>query len=125
MPEFIDSIAISVQTNYIADQSIENEQYVFTYTITITNNGEEKAQLLSRQWVITDANGDISTVEGDGVVGQKPYISPRGSYKYTSGCAFKTPVGTMQGHYVFQTATGKQVKAKIPVFTLATPNILN
>lgn len=122
---YTDDIKISVKTDFIETQSIENEHYVFSYTITIKNQADITAQLLSRAWVITDANGDITTVEGDGVVGQQPILTSGLSYTYTSGCALKTPVGTMQGHYIFQTSNGEKVKAIIPVFTLATPNILN
>lgn len=125
MPEFIDTIDISVKTNFIPEQSIENEQYLFSYTVTVNNQSAESMQLIARSWLITDANGKVSTVEGEGVVGQKPHISTNGNYTYSSGCVLTTPVGTMQGFYVFQTSAGQQVKASIPVFTLATPNILN
>ncbi|MGJ8690936.1 MAG: Co2+/Mg2+ efflux protein ApaG [Thalassotalea sp.] len=125
MIEFVDTIDISVKSNYLSEHSIEDEQYVFSYTITIENQGLTQMQLISRSWLITDANGDITTVEGDGVVGQQPHLAPTLSYTYSSGCALKTPVGTMQGYYVFQAASGEKVKATIPVFTLATPNILN
>lgn len=125
MPNFIDYIDISVKTSYIPEQSSENEQYIFSYDITIENKGEGKVQLIERSWLITDANGDVTMVEGEGVVGQKPHLSPKGGYRYSSGCALKTPVGTMQGFYIFQTAEGQKVKAEIPVFSLAIPNILN
>ena len=125
MPNFIEYIDISVKTSYIPEQSVENEQYIFSYAITIENKGNDKVQLIERSWLITDANGDITTVEGEGVVGQKPHLSPSRGYSYSSGCALKTPVGTMQGFYIFQTATGERVKAAIPVFSLAIPNILN
>lgn len=125
MPDFIDYIDISVKTSYIPEQSSENEQYIFSYDITIENKGEENVQLIERSWLITDANGDITMVEGEGVVGQKPHLSPKAGYKYSSGCALKTPVGTMQGFYIFQTTEGQKVKAEIPVFSLAIPNILN
>lgn len=125
MSDYTDSINVLVKTSYLAEQSIEHQQYVFAYTITIENTGDESVQLLSRSWLITDADGGTTNVEGEGVVGQKPHIAPTKSYTYTSGSAFKTPVGTMQGYYVFATASGKEVKANIPVFTLAKPNILN
>ena len=121
----IETIDISVKANYLSEQSTQNEQYIFSYTITIENQGLTQMQLLSRYWLITDANGDITTVEGDGVVGQQPHLPPAKPYTYSSGCALKTPVGTMQGYYVFQSSDGEKVKATIPVFTLATPNILN
>lgn len=125
MSNYSDSIHVLVKTSYLAEQSIEHQQYVFTYTITIENKSEESIQLLSRSWLITDADAGTTSVEGEGVVGQKPHIAPNKSYTYTSGSALKTPVGTMQGFYTFVTASGEKIKAIIPVFTLAKPNILN
>ena len=125
MIEFNDDINVSIKTTYLPEQSIENQQYVFSYTITIENSSDEHVQLLERSWLITDANGDITTVEGEGVVGEQPHLAPQKSYTYSSGCAFKTPLGTMQGFYVLTTADGKKVKANIPIFTLAKPNILH
>lgn len=123
--QYTDDINITVETAYLTEQSVEDQHYVFSYTITIHNQGKSTLQLLSRSWVITDANGDITTVEGDGVVGQQPVLTPQRQYTYTSGCALKTPVGSMQGYYIFQTPEGEKLKACIPVFTLSKPNILN
>ena len=121
-----DNIAISVKTQYLAAQSNPNEQqYVFSYTISIENNGTYPAQLLSRRWVITDANGKKSIVEGDGVIGQQPTIAPGQTYTYTSGSIFDTPVGTMQGQYQMLAPDQAPFWVDIPIFRLAQPNILN
>ncbi len=125
MIEYNNDIKVSIKTQYLTEQSIENEQYIYSYTITIENTTDENVQLLERSWLITDANGDETNVQGEGVVGQQPHLAPKKSYTYTSGCAFKTPVGTMQGFYVFETSNGNKVKANIPVFTLAKPNIFH
>lgn len=119
-------IDVSVVTQYIAQQSIEAEhQFVFSYTITVTNNSDETVQLLSRYWLITDANGDANTVIGDGVIGQQPFIKPSESFTYSSGCVLKSPLGNMQGHYQMQRKSGQLIQVDIPVFRLAKPNILN
>tara|TARA_R110000744_G_scaffold336785_1_gene442047 strand:- start:352 stop:747 length:396 start_codon:yes stop_codon:yes gene_type:complete len=119
-------IAITVVSQYIAQQSVETEQqFVFSYTITISNNSNETVQLLSRYWLITDANGDSSTVSGEGVIGQQPFIKAGESFTYSSGCLLKSPLGNMQGHYQMQVSSAKLIQVDIPVFRLAKPNILN
>ena len=119
-------VSVSVVSQYIAQQSIETEQqFVFSYTITITNNSAETVQLLSRYWLITDANGDTSEVSGEGVIGQQPFIKANESFTYRSGCLLKSPLGNMQGHYQMQTSSAKLIQVDIPVFRLAKPNILN
>ncbi|ASP46540.1 Co2+/Mg2+ efflux protein ApaG [Cognaticolwellia beringensis] len=119
-------IQVSVVTDYIAQQSIEAEQqFVFSYTITVTNNSAETVQLLSRYWLITDANGDSSTVTGEGVIGQQPFIKTDQSFTYSSGCVLKSPLGNMQGHYQMRTDSAELIQVDIPVFRLAKPNILN
>ncbi|ARD43674.1 Co2+/Mg2+ efflux protein ApaG [Colwellia sp. PAMC 21821] len=119
-------IQVSVVTDYIAQQSIEAEQqFVFSYTITVTNNSAETVQLLSRYWLITDANGDSSTVTGEGVIGQQPFIKTDQSFTYSSGCVLKSPLGNMQGHYQMRTNSAELIQVEIPVFRLAKPNILN
>jgi ApaG protein len=121
-----DNIAVTVESNYIAQQSVETEQqYVFSYTITVTNNSLETVQLLSRYWLISDANGDSNTVTGEGVIGQQPFIKPNESFTYTSGCILKSPLGNMQGHYKMQTASAQLIQVNIAPFRLAKPNILN
>jgi len=124
--EMNNDISVSVQTEYIAAQYIGNEKnYVFSYTISIANNGEKAVKLLSRYWLITDADNKTSTVSGEGVIGKQPLIAPDETYTYTSGCILKTPVGTMQGHYQVITAGRSLQQVEIPVFGLAQPNILN
>lgn len=119
-------VKISVNSAFIASQSNENdEQFVYSYTITIENQSDEPLKLHSRYWLITDANAEESTVSGEGVVGEQPLIAEGESYTYTSGCLLKTPVGTMQGHYNMITPKQEIVQVEIPVFRLAKPNILN
>lgn len=121
----INDISISVITDYIAEQSVEDEEnYVFSYTITIANNGEYAAKLLSRFWQITDANNKVALVNGEGVIGQQPEIAPKSSFTYTSGCLLKTPVGSMQGHY-HMLINNRLQQIDIPVFGLAKPHLLN
>ncbi|WP_091978808.1 Co2+/Mg2+ efflux protein ApaG [Pseudoalteromonas denitrificans] len=119
-------IKVSVETFYIEAQSEpEKDKYLFAYTITVKNHSLCSAKLLSRFWLITDANGKETEVEGDGVVGEQPSISPGESYRYTSGTQLDTPVGTMQGHYIMRNEFGTEFKAPIEVFRLSTPNILH
>ena len=124
--ETVDDISVSVQTEYIASQYVKNEKnYVFSYTITITNNSKQPAKLLSRYWLITNGNNETSTVAGEGVIGKQPVIAPNQQYIYTSGCILKTPVGTMQGHYQMLYDDKELQQVEIPVFRLAQPLILN
>lgn len=127
MNENLDNnIIVSVKSAYIPEHSNELEKrYVFSYTITIDNNSEQSVKLLTRYWLITDANEDTSTVAGEGVIGKQPIILPAKSFQYTSGCVLKTPVGTMQGHYQMLNDKNKTIQVEIPVFRLALPNILN
>lgn len=120
------TIAIDVKTHYLAAQSDpEQGQYVFAYTITITNQAEQAVQLLTRAWRITDADHKITRVAGDGVVGEQPHIAPGESFSYTSGTVLATPIGTMEGHYGMVNADGTKFEATIPSFRLAVPNILH
>jgi len=119
-------ISIEVETNYLDDQSEPREQrYVFTYTITIRNEGEVPAKLLARHWVITDANGRVEEVRGDGVVGEQPYLKPGQGFRYSSGAVLETPVGTMQGSYQMIADDGATFDAPIPAFRLAMPGMLH
>jgi ApaG protein len=119
-------IDVSIVTDFIAQQSIEAEQqFVFSYTITVKNNSSETVQLLSRYWLISDANGETNTVTGEGVIGQQPFIKPDQSFTYSSGCVLKSPLGNMQGHYHMQTHSAELIQVEIPPFRLAKPNILN
>lgn len=120
------NVNVTVTSNFIAQQSNEIERkFVFSYTVTIVNNGPDVVQLLSRYWLITDASGDENTVAGEGVIGQQPYIQPNKAFVYTSGCVLKSPLGNMQGHYQMQRDNGDLVQVEIPIFRLAKPNIIN
>ena len=119
-------IQVSADTAYLEAQSEPAaRRYAFSYTITIANHGSIAAQLLSRHWLITDANGRIQEVHGDGVVGQQPLIQPGQAFRYTSGAVLETPLGTMAGSYQMQAADGEAFNAAIPLFRLAVPRILN
>ncbi len=119
-------ISIEVRTDYIDDQSEPDVgRYVFAYTITIANIGNIPAKLLSRHWVITDANGKIQEVSGDGVVGEQPKLNPGEKFSYSSGAVLETPVGAMQGCYRMEAENGTSFDAPIPPFTLAVPGVLH
>lgn len=119
-------ILIEVETNYIKDQSEpDDNRYVFSYTITITNKGSVPAQLISRHWIITDANNKVQEVRGQGVVGEQPHLAPGDTFRYTSAAMLETPVGCMQGAYQMITDDGIEFDAEIPVFNLSTPNTLH
>jgi ApaG protein len=105
--------------------SPQSNEYRFAYHITITNIGQETAQLISRHWIITDAEGDVEEVRGPGVVGEQPVLEPGGSFEYTSYCPLKTNVGTMHGSYQMVRANGEMFDARIAPFTLAVPHALN
>ena len=117
---------IDVATSYIDEQSEPtNGRYVFSYTITISNLGNVSARLMSRHWVITDANGKIQEVSGDGVVGEQPHLNPGEQFRYSSGAVLETPVGAMQGRYRMEGDNGANYDAPIPPFTLAVPGVLH
>jgi len=119
-------IQVSARTAFIPEQSdLENSRYVFAYTITITNAGNVPAQLVSRHWIITDANNQVQEVRGLGVVGEQPLLRPNESFQYTSGTAIATPVGTMRGSYQMVAEDGAQFDAPIPEFTLSMPRVLH
>ena len=119
-------VAVSAITQYVADQSDESAgRYVFAYTITIRNGGNVPAQLISRHWVISDAQGLVQEVRGLGVVGAQPLLQPGESYEYTSGTSIATPVGTMRGSYQMIAADGTRFEAPIPEFTLSIPRVLH
>ena len=126
MDEKICDIRIQVVTSYIDDQSEpDSDRYVFAYTITITNEGDVAAKLISRHWVITDANGKVQEVSGDGVVGEQPHLRPGEEFRYSSGAVLETPVGAMQGLYRMQAENGVDFDAPIAAFTLAVPGLLH
>ena len=119
-------IRIQVATNYVNEQSEpDSDRYVFAYTITISNDGNVAAKLLSRHWVITDANGKVQEVSGDGVVGEQPHLQPGEEFRYSSGAVLETPVGAMQGLYRMEADNGVYFDAPIAPFTLAVPGLLH
>ncbi len=120
------SIEIDVSTRFLAQQSNpDNQQFAFSYTIAITNHGEEAVRLMSRHWLITDGNQAKQEVHGTGVVGEQPYINCGQTFEYTSGTVLKTAVGTMQGSYQMVTNSGEFFDAQIPTFTLYHPSSLH
>ena len=119
-------IRVDVATQYLAEQSdAAANRYVFAYTINISNVGNIAAQLISRHWLITDAEGDVQEVRGLGVVGHQPLLQPGENFEYTSGCALNTPVGTMSGSYQMTAEDGTQFDAPISEFVLSMPRVLH
>ena len=119
-------VGVSAATQYLAEQSDESSaRYVFAYTITIRNLGSVAAQLISRHWIITDAEGLVQEVRGLGVVGAQPLLQPGESFQYTSGASIATPVGTMRGSYQMLAQDGTRFEAPIPEFTLSVPRVLH
>ena len=119
-------INIKILPTYIAEQSDPyNDHYVFSYTVTIRNEGKKPARLLTRHWIITDGDGQVQEVRGEGVIGKQPHLSPGEDFEYTSGTFMNTPVGTMRGSYQMITDSGETFEADIPNFTLAVPNTLH
>ena len=119
-------IRVQVSSQFLPDRSSpKEEQYVFAYHITITNVGTDIAQLISRHWIITNADGETEEVQGPGVVGEQPLLKPGEHFEYTSFCHMKTNVGTMHGSYTMVTPDGEAFQARIAPFTLAVPFALN
>ncbi len=117
---------VEVETNYVEEQSDPSvNRYVFSYTITIRNEGQLAAKLLTRHWVITDAEGNVQEVQGDGVVGEQPHLKPGDGFRYTSGAILETPVGSMQGTYQMIADDGVEFIADILPFTLSMPNTIH
>jgi ApaG protein len=120
------AVDVSAATQYLPEQSDEAAgRYVFAYTITLRNTGTVAAQLISRHWIITDAQGLVQEVRGLGVVGAQPLLEPGQSFEYTSGAAIATSVGTMKGSYQMVAADGTRFEAPIPEFTLSVPRVLH
>ena len=118
--ESTEGILIRVQPDFsLADSAPGEGRYVFTYNVEMENRGEESAQLLFRHWRIHDSTGEDSEVDGEGVVGQQPVLGPGGGHNYKSYCVLTSPVGHMEGHYVFQRPDGSRFKAAVPRFPLA------
>ena len=119
-------ITVVPKASFLADQSDPGKnKFVFSYTITITNTGDIAAQLVSRHWIITDAEHKVQEVKGLGVVGQQPLLKPGESFEYTSGASIPTAVGTMRGTYQMVAADGHAFDADIPLFTLSVPRVLH
>ena len=119
-------IRVEVETSYLEEQSEPRDRrFVFAYTITIRNEGGVAAKLLTRHWVITDANGRVQEVRGNGVVGEQPYLKPGQGFRYSSGAVIETPVGSMQGSYQMVDDDGARFDAPIPPFRLAIPGMLH
>lgn len=129
LSELSDLILISTSTDFIQQQSdSKNNQFVFSYTITIENNSTRPCQLLSRHWVIQDANRKVDEIYGEGVIGQQPVIKPGLSYRYSSGAVLETEMGTMEGRYFFVTELEKEsheFEVIIPKFVLSVPRTLH
>ena len=120
------AVEVSAATQYLAEQSDEAAgRFVFAYTITLRNTGSVAAQLISRHWVITDAQGLVQEVRGLGVVGAQPLLQPGETFEYTSGASIATSVGTMKGAYQMVAADGTRFEAAIPEFTLSVPRVLH
>ncbi len=119
-------VHVAVQVRYLADQSDEaDNRYVFAYTITLTNEGDHPVQLLSRHWIITDANSHVQEVKGKGVVGEQPIIDPGKGFEYTSGTVLATQVGTMSGSYRMKVLEGGEFDVAVPQFVLSVPRTLH
>lgn len=119
-------IQVEVRPQYLPEQSSPSlNRYTFAYTVTISNQGSQPARLMSRHWIITDANGKTQEVRGEGVVGETPYLLPGERYEYTSGTVMESPVGCMEGTYQMVADDGTEFDAQIPAFTLSTPQSLH
>jgi ApaG protein len=119
-------IHVEVETTYLDKESQpEHSRYLFAYTVTIRNDSDVSARLLSRYWKITGGNGHEQEVEGDGVIGLHPYLAPEQAFTYTSAAMLDTPVGMMQGHYTMLGDDGERFEVDIPSFTLAAPQTLH
>jgi ApaG protein len=119
-------ILVTVRSQYISERSsLSARQFAFAYTVTISNQGQATAQLKSRHWIITDANGSVQEVRGEGVVGAQPTLRPGEEFEYTSWCVIRTPSGSMRGTYQMVTPDGESFDAEIAPFRLGLPQTLN
>jgi ApaG protein len=119
-------IRIQVRSQFLPERSSPRDgSYQFQYRVRISNVGSDTAKLISREWIVTNAEGEVETYQGPGVVGEQPVLPPGGSFEYTSFCPLKTPVGSMQGSYQMVTEAGERFDAVIAPFTLAVPHALN
>jgi len=121
-----EGVKISVKPDYLEDQSVpEENRFIWAYTIEIENLSDDQIQLVSRKWVITDSNGHIEHVQGEGVIGEQPFIKPGARFRYTSGAPLRTPSGFMQGSFEMRTEAGECFAARVPDFSLDRPDELN
>ena len=119
-------IDVNVATRFLAEESVpEDGRFVFAYTIHIRNRGRVPARLIDRHWVITDANGKVQEVHGEGVVGEQPWLRPGDDFEYTSGAVLETALGTMQGSYGMLADDGTRFEAPIAAFTLSVPRTVH
>lgn len=119
-------IRIQVESIYVEERSDPQESYYFfAYHVVISNVGDEPAQLFSREWIITDSDGNVERVEGAGVIGEQPLLGPGQTFEYTSFCPLRTSMGSMQGGYIMRLAGGESFRAEIAPFTLAVPGVVN
>jgi ApaG protein len=119
-------VRVQVKSNYLPERSSPRDgHYFFTYRVRISNEGAETVQLVSREWIITDAEGEVERVRGPGVVGEQPVLGPGESFEYTSFCPLRTRIGSMHGSYRMVTASGESFDAAIGPFSLAVPTALN
>jgi ApaG protein len=119
-------ILVTVRSEYIPERSsLSSREFAFAYTVQIENQGEAAAQLRSRHWIITDANGEVQEVRGDGVVGAQPLLHPGERFEYTSWCVIPTPTGSMRGTYQMVRPSGERFDAEIAAFRLGLPHTLN
>jgi len=122
----MNDINIDIKTNYLEDQSRPaDKRFVFSYTITLTNQSNIAAQLISRHWIITDESGTTQEVQGIGVVGEQPHLGPGETYSYTSGVVLDTETGTMEGSYQMRNDEGSDFDAPIPAFALVPPHAIH
>lgn len=121
-----EGICVEVRARFLPEHSIPGgRRFAFAYTVRISNQGRDPAQLRRRHWIITDATGEIREVEGEGVVGVQPFLHPGESFEYTSGCVLETPHGSMHGSYIMLRPDGRAFEAQILPFILAIPEAMN
>lgn len=121
-----EGIRVEVRSRFLPEHSIPGgRRFAFAYTVRISNQGSDPAQLRRRHWIITDATGEIREVEGEGVVGVQPFLQPGESFEYTSGCVLETPHGSMHGSYIMLRPDGRCFEALILPFVLAVPEAMN
>ena len=124
--EFSQKVEVHAESFFLEDHSCaEKNHYVYAYKIHIKNLSSLTVQLLTRHWIITDGNGEVSEVRGEGVVGEQPVLAPGEDFEYTSGCNLKTEMGTMHGSYNMITEKGESLEVSIPCFTLSVPGVVN